>query len=211
MPVSAPCGTRRLRRSWPRRARSLGREGLSGRCGADASGGPGRTGSGALSANAVSARRGDLPDRVAESGRRRVRRGCALRRGWGSCWRADWTIMTIRERSRRYIQYDPDPPHLADEPIARRCPADPVPSSTNSAHGPHVSHPSQREGKAQESQLWTRIPFYNLRVTSDRGFDVGSYLLCPLRSSLFASFTKRYGGGFLTPLLHTSITVAPRL
>jgi hypothetical protein len=33
--------------------------------------------------------------------------------------RADWTIVTIRERSRRYIQYDPASPHLVDEPIAR--------------------------------------------------------------------------------------------
>jgi hypothetical protein len=40
--------------------------------------------------------------------------------------RADWTIMTIRERSGRYIQYDPPPPHPADEPIARSGPVDPV-------------------------------------------------------------------------------------
>jgi hypothetical protein len=114
---------------------TLGREGLSGRCGAGASGGPGRTESGASERERPS-RREALPDRAAESRYRRVRSRCALRPGWGSCWRADWTIMTIRERSQRYIQYDLAPPHLADEPTARRCPADPVHPARTVLRGP---------------------------------------------------------------------------
>lgn len=94
--------------------------------------------------------RGESPPAVPQAGRaapseslpasaqppRHQRHTCALCRGWGSCWRADWMIMTIRERSRRYIQYDPDPPHLADEPIARRCSADPVHPAPTVLTGP---------------------------------------------------------------------------
>jgi hypothetical protein len=55
--------------------------------------------------------------------------------------------MTIRERSQRYIQYDLAPPHLADEPIARQCPADPVHPAPTVPGAPRVTpFPEGRKG-----------------------------------------------------------------
>jgi hypothetical protein len=69
-------------------------------------------------------REGPWPDRLRDARNvvdraSRLARRIPARSPWLCGRREDWTIVTIRERSRRYIQYDPAPPHLVDEPIAR--------------------------------------------------------------------------------------------